>query len=57
MSAWMHAVTESPSNEEQFPKTRVEHQKIVAQMELILANEHFSQSKRSQLLPKLYKAK
>jgi hypothetical protein len=50
MSAWMHAVTESPSNEEQFPKTRVEHQKIVAQMELILANEHFSQSKRSQLL-------
>ena len=44
------AVTESPSNEQQLPKTKAEHQKIVAQLELILASHHFSQSKRSQLL-------
>jgi hypothetical protein len=44
------AVTESSSNEERLPKTRAEHQKIVAQMELILASQHFSHSKRSQLL-------
>jgi hypothetical protein len=44
------AVTESSSNEEQLPKTRTEHQKIVAQLELILASQHFSHSKRSQLL-------
>jgi len=44
------AVKESSSNEERLPKTRAEHQKIVAQMELILASQHFSHSKRSQLL-------
>jgi hypothetical protein len=44
------AVTESPSNGQQSPKTRTEHQKIVAQMELILASQHFSHSKRSQSL-------
>ncbi len=44
------AVTESSSNEERLPKTRAEHQKIVTQMELILASQHFSHSKRSQLL-------
>jgi hypothetical protein len=50
MSTLKHVVTESPSNEQWFPKTKNEHHKILAQMELILASEHFSQSKRSQLL-------
>ena len=44
------ATTESPSNEQQFPKSREERQKIVAQLEIILASHHFSHSKRSQLL-------
>ena len=44
------AVTESSSNEELLPKSKAEHQKVVAQMELILASQHFSHSKRSQLL-------
>ena len=43
-------MTESPSNEQWLPRTKTEHHKILAQMELILASEHFSQSKRSQLL-------
>jgi hypothetical protein len=43
-------VTELSGNEERFLKTREEHQKIVAQTELILASQHFSHSKRSQLL-------
>lgn len=44
------AVTESSSNEERLPNTRAERQKIDAQIELILASQHFSHSKRSQLL-------
>lgn len=44
------AQTESSSNEEQLLKTKAEQHKIVAQMELILASQHFSHSKRSQLL-------
>jgi hypothetical protein len=44
------AVTESSSHEERSSKTRGEHHKIVAQMELLLASQHFSHSKRSQLL-------
>jgi hypothetical protein len=43
-------VTELSGNEVWFLKTREEHQKIVAQTELILASQHFSHSKRSQLL-------
>ncbi len=42
-------VTELSGNEERFLKTRKEHQKIAAQTELILASQHFSHSKRSQL--------
>jgi hypothetical protein len=44
------AVAESSNNEERLAKSRSEHQKFVAQMELILASQHFSHSKRSQLL-------
>ena len=44
------AVTESSNNEERLAKSRSEHQKFVAQMELLLASQHFSHSKRSQLL-------
>jgi hypothetical protein len=44
------AVAELSSNEERLPKTRAEHEKIAAQMEMILASQHFSHSKRSQLL-------
>jgi hypothetical protein len=51
------AVTESASNEQRLPTTRAEHQKIVAQMELILASQHFSHSKRSQLLLRYIVAK
>jgi len=51
------AVTESSNNEELLAKTRAEHQKIVAQMELILASQHFSHSKRSQLLVRYIVAK
>ncbi len=43
-------MTESSVNEDRLVKTKAEHQKIVAQMELILASQHFSHSKRSQLL-------
>jgi hypothetical protein len=50
MSGMEAAQTESSSSEGQLPKTRAEQQKIVAQMELILASQHFSHSKRSQLL-------
>jgi hypothetical protein len=51
------AVTESSNNEELLAKTKAEHQKIVAQMELILASPHFSHSKRSQLLVRYIVAK
>jgi hypothetical protein len=51
------AVTESSNNEELLAKTRTEHQKIIAQMELILASQHFSHSKRSQLLVRYIVAK
>lgn len=51
------AVAESPNNEELLAKTRAEHQKIIAQMELILASQHFSHSKRSQLLLRYIVAK
>lgn len=44
------SVAESSNNEERFLKSREEHQKIIAQTEIILASQHFSHSKRSQLL-------
>jgi len=51
------AATELSNNEGLLAKTRAEHQKIVAQMELILASQHFSHSKRSQLLVRYIVAK
>jgi hypothetical protein len=43
-------MAESFNNEERLTNTKAEQQKFVAQMELILASQHFSHSKRSQLL-------